>query len=104
APQFPVWIDRAGFAVKTANSRDRYVANGVMLCGYALGRHLLIVDKIRFPAGKRSPKPKWASSNRTGHHESRQSTRKPRPGGLAGFPGPRLRRQRRPAKAYRQRR
>src|SRR4030088_1156768 len=40
-------------------------------------------------------------SNRNRHHESRQSTRKPRPVGLAGFPGPRFRHQGRPAKAER---
>ena len=44
---------------------------------------------------------KSTQSNRTGHHESRQSTRKPWPGGLAGFPGPRLRRQGRPEEADR---
>src|SRR6202043_3094422 len=43
------------------------------------------------------------TSNRNRHHEPRQSTRKPRPVGLAGFPGPRLRRKGRAAKADRYR-
>src|SRR5712672_759949 len=56
------------------------------------------------PARNSAGNPEPARSNRTGHHESRQSTRKPRPGGLAGFFGPRLRRQGRPQEADRYRR
>src|SRR6266851_2746948 len=95
-----------GFSAKQPIPGDRYVVNSVIRSGHAYFSLVStclkdLLTKFGFPP-EQVLEP--ASSNGTGHHESRQRTRKARPVGLAGFPGPRLHRQGRPEKADRYRR
>src|ERR1700688_26465 len=106
SPKLPLSQNCAGIRHRRPLPADRYVVSSVIRSGHAYSPLVStclkdLLTKFGFPP-EQALEP--ASSNGTGHHESRQRTRKARPVGLVGFPGSWLRRQGRPEKADRYRR